>query len=170
MANCIACPFLVVYIMMFKNIYGFTELSNGNNGDPKLMMKLMEKIDALERKVEKMEKNEKPTMDSIRALIQTNVQFRLSISEHKKIEQTLEKRLKELEKKSKDKDRVIEMLKNIFEFRRSGSKDFCVKSGIPSCIDVEKETHSHNVSESRDRSKFHNLNYYTMREGLGGVY
>ena len=48
-----------------------------NNINEKLMMKLIEKLDILERKVTKLEKNELQMKESIRALIETNAKLRM---------------------------------------------------------------------------------------------
>ena len=66
-------------ILLFQISFGFTGLSNNNNGlKSKLTLKLIEKIGDLQWKVTKLEKNEKQMMESIRALIQTNAHFRLA--------------------------------------------------------------------------------------------
>ena len=137
----------LVVIVLIKVACGFTEFSN----DSKTMMMLISKIGDLERKVTKMEKNERQMTDSIRALIQTNAQLRLSNSEHEKIEHTVETRLRELEKKLNDKDSVMEELANILEFRGKDHVDVCVKSGIPACRDETNE-----AKGSEERSKVYN--------------
>ena len=76
-----------------------------NTSDGKLMMKLIEKLDILERKVTKLEKNELQMKESIRALIETNAKLRM---ENLQLDQRVENLETELNQKRKTVDNIME--------------------------------------------------------------
>ena len=142
-----------VVFLLLQISFGSTHLSQRNNGlDSKITLKLIEKIGDLERKVSKLEKNEKQMMESIHALIQANAQFRLANMEFQKrlknieqeakenVNKELDDRLKKLEKRLREEDNLIESVEEKLGYQTQGEKGSCEKSQIPACREDNVET------------------------------
>ena len=103
--------FLFCLIVINSQKVAFSEVTETatttENVDRMFILKLIEKMDILERKVAATEKNERQTKESIRALIETNARLRLKITE-------LEQRCteKDAETKGKESDNFTRSIQN----------------------------------------------------------
>ena len=129
--------------LSFQISFGFTGLSNNNNGlNSKITLKLIENIGDIQWKVTKLENNEKQMMESIRALIQNNAQFRLANMEFQKrlsnieqdkkdnVNKELENRLKNLESKLSEQDSAIENKSERVGYQTQSENGSCEQSNV----------------------------------------
>ena len=103
------------------------------NMDQKLIMKLIEKIGFLEKKITKLEKRDEQMQDSIRALIANDARMRLENSEIGKRITYIESKIGELGKSNSN---LVELFDNL----KHGTDGVCVKLNIPQCGASEDES------------------------------
>ena len=101
--------------------------------DQKLIMKLIEKIGFLEKKITKLEKRDEQMQDSIRALIANDARMRLENSEIGKRITYIESKIGELGKSNSN---LVELFDNL----KHGTDGVCVKLNIPQCGASEDES------------------------------
>ena len=84
-----------------------------DNVDQTIMMKLIEKLDTLEGKVTKLEKNELQMKESIRALIETNAKLRIENLELGKRVGNVETELNHMRKTGNDIPETLQIVKRV---------------------------------------------------------
>ena len=90
------------------------------NMDQKLIMKIIEKIGFLEKKITKLEKRDEQMQDSIRALIANDARMRLENSE-------IGKRITDIESKIGELGKSNSNLVELFDNLKHGTDGVCVK-------------------------------------------